>query len=136
ADGLDPRSVRAWFHESLEVLLVVNDPGDRQGHPRPCGYVDRLGCSLVRMNPPEEQQVLAWSGLEVELPQVDAVVNGGQVVEPLVAVRVADGDVIAARVVLLEDRNDPLGGKSVDRGDEWSAHQPAVGEWQEVEVVV
>ncbi len=67
---------------------------------------------------------------------VDAVVDGGDVVEPLVAVSLADGDVVAALVVLLVDGHDALGREAVDGRDDRRLHQAAVGERQEVEAVV
>ena len=88
------------------------------------------------MDPPEEQEVVARRPLKLELAQVDAVVDRGDVVEPLVPVGIADRDVVAAPVVLLEDGNDLLRREPVDRRHDRGVDQAAVGQRQEVEAVV
>ena len=52
------------------------------------------------------------------------------------AVRIADRHVVAAVVVLLIDRHDPLRREAVDRGEHRGLDQAAVGEGEEVEAVV
>jgi hypothetical protein len=83
----------------------------------------------------EEQQVGTGVGPEGELLQCDAVVNGRLVAEIGMAVGVADRDVAGGVVVGPVDGHDPLGGKAVDGGDDRGAHQPAVGDGQEIELV-
>jgi len=56
----------------------------------------------------EEQQVVARRGPWLEFVQLDAVVDGGDVLALLVPVGVAERDVLAAPVVSLEGRDDLL----------------------------
>ena len=88
------------------------------------------------MDPAEEEQVGPRGRMEMEGVGVDAVVDGGQVVEAGVAVGVADGDVGAPAVVLLVHREDPRRREPVDRGEHGRRDEPAVAEGQEVEAVV
>ena len=58
ADVADAVAVDVRLHGTLEVLAVLDDAGDRQRQSGPRGDLDRLGGALVRMDPPEEQQVV------------------------------------------------------------------------------
>ena len=136
ADVADPLAVDSGLHELLEVVAVLDDPGDHQRHARVLGDVDRLHRPLVRMDPPEEQEIVARPLLELELGDVDAVVDRRDVIEALVPVGVADRDVVPALVVLLEHRQDPLRGEPVDRRHDRRLDQAAVRQRQEVEAVV
>ena len=136
ADVAHPLPVESRLHELLEVAAVLDDPGDHERHARALGDIDRLHGPLVRMDPTEEQEVVARRPLKLELAQVDAVVDRGDVVETLVPVRIADRDVVAAPVVLLEDGNDLLRREPVNRRHDRGVDQAAVGQRQEVETVV
>ena len=122
--------------KTLEVLAVLDDARDGQRQARSLGHVDGHGGALVGVDPAEEEQIRAWCRTCLEGSHVDAVVDGGDVVEPLVAISLADGDVVAALVVLLIDGHDALGREAVDGRDDRRLHQSAVGERQEVEAVV
>ena len=100
--------VDSRFDEPLEIVAVLDDPGDRQRHARTLGHLDRFNGPLVRVDPPKEQEILARLTLEVELAQIDPVVDRGNVVEVFVPVGVADRHVVTAPVVFLEDRHDQL----------------------------
>ena len=136
ADVSDAIAVDVRLHGTLEVLAILDDAGDDQRHPDARGHVDRLGRALVRMDAPEEQEVVPRGSHERERVHPDAVVDRGLVAEPRMTIGVADRDVVAAVAVSLEDRDDLLRREPVDRGDDGRVHQPAVGERQEVEVVV
>ena len=122
--------------EPLEVPLVLDDPGEDQGQPDAFGDLDRLDRPFVRMDPSEEQQIAAGSVAELELAHVDAVMNRRHVIESRVPVGIADGDVVASVVVLLEHRHDPFGRKAVDRRQHRRFDEAAVRERQKVEAVV
>ena len=64
-----------------EVLLVLDDPGDVEPAAGSAGDLDRMGGALVGVDPPEEQQVLAGTRVDGERVDVDAVVDGGGVVQ-------------------------------------------------------
>ena len=74
--------------------------------------------------------------MDRELVDIDAVVDGGGVVQIRVSIGVADRHVRACAVVALVDGNDPLGREPVDRGDHRCGDEIAVRERQEVEPVV
>ncbi len=116
--------------------MVLDDPRDDQRQTGLLGNVDRLDSAFLGMDPSEEQEVVARPVPRLELVHVDPVVNRRDVVEAFVPVRVADRHVVPARVVLLEDRDDLLGGEAVNRGDHRCVDQIAVGERQEVEAVM
>ena len=59
ADVADPLPVESRLHEPLEVVAVLDYPGDLERHTDALGDVDRLRCPLVRMDPAEEQEVVA-----------------------------------------------------------------------------
>src|SRR5439155_24516589 len=100
------RSVQSRLHELLEIVAVLDDPGDQQRHADPLGDVDRLGGSLVRVDPSEEQEVTTVTGPKIELADVDPVVDRRRVVELVVPVSFADCDVVADVVVALVDGQD------------------------------
>ena len=59
ADVPDPFPVEPGLDGSLEVVLVLNDPGDDQRQISLLGYLDRLDGAFLGMDPSEEQQVVA-----------------------------------------------------------------------------
>ena len=59
ADVAHALAVEPWFHELLEIVAVLNDPGDHERQAGALGDIDRLHCPLVRMDSPEEQEVVA-----------------------------------------------------------------------------
>ena len=119
-----------------EVLLVLDDPGDVEPAATSAGDLDRVGGALVGMDPSEEQQMLAGARMDREPVDIDAVVNGGGVVQIRVSIGVADRHVRGGAVVALVDGNDPLGREPVDRRDHRCGDEIAVRERQEVEPVV
>ena len=121
---------------AIEVLAVLHDAGDDQRQVHRARDRDRLGDALVRMDAAEEgepaSRTLPWG----ELGQVDAVVDGRCVVELWVAIGVADGNVRDPAVVTPIDRANVIRGEAVDRGHDRRPGETAVGEGQEVVVVM
>ena len=74
--------------------------------------------------------------MDRERVDIDAVVDGGGVVQIRVSIGVADRHVRGGAVVALVDGNDPVGREPVDRGDHRRRDEIAVRERQEVEPVV
>ena len=64
-----------------EVLLVLDDPGDVEPAATSTGDLDRLGGALVGVDPTEEQQMLTGTRVDAEPVDIDAVVDGGGVVQ-------------------------------------------------------
>ena len=75
-------------------------PAIRSGSPACGGGVDRGDRALVGVDAAEVREVAAGLGVQLEAVGVDAVVDGGGVVEGGVPVGVADGDVGGSAVVL------------------------------------
>ena len=136
ADVAHAFTVDVRFHRPLEVLPVLHDAGDRQRHADARGDLDRFGRALVRMDPSEEQEVVARSLDQWERVHPDAVMDRGLVVELRMTVGIADRDVVPTIVVALEDRHDLLRREPVDGRDDGRVDQAAVRERQEVDVVV
>ena len=74
--------------------------------------------------------------MDREPVDIDAMVDGGGVVQIRVSIGVAYRHVRGGAVVALVDRNDSIGREPVDRGDYRCGDEIAVREWQEVEPVV
>ena len=91
-----------------EVVLVLDDAGDVESAPGTSGDGDCVGGSLVGVDAPEVQQVIARYRCDVEVGGRDAVVDRRGIVQPRVAVGVADRHVVGRRVVALVDRDDLL----------------------------
>ena len=105
-----------------EVLLVLDDPGDVEPSSRSVRHVDRVRRALVGMDPSEEQQVVIRRCMDAERVGVDAVVDRRCIVQPLVAVGVADRDVVVGGVVPLVDRQDPRRREAVNGRDNGRVH--------------
>ena len=82
--------VQARRHLAVEVSLVLNDAGDNERLADPRRHFDGLCGTLVRVDPSEEEQVVAFLGIMDEFLDLDAVVDSRQVRELLVPIRVAD----------------------------------------------
>ena len=55
-DVYDPLPVEPGLHGSLEVLLVLDDPGDDQRQIGSFGHVDRLDGPFLGMDPPKNRR--------------------------------------------------------------------------------
>ena len=67
ADVAHALAVDMRLDELLEVVAVLDDPGDHERQAGALGDLDRLRGALVRMDPPEEEQIVARLLLELEL---------------------------------------------------------------------
>src|SRR5687767_8017238 len=99
----DTVAVDVRCHLRLEVALVMDDPCDHQRETDAAGDLDRFGGPLVGMDATEEEEVTPATLAQSERAGVDAVVDGGDIVEARMPVRLADGDVGSMVVVLLVD---------------------------------
>src|ERR1039458_4108377 len=88
------------------------------------------------MNTAKEQQIVPSRSIQGEGVGVDPVVDGSEIVEVGMAVGVANGDVAASSVVLLENRQDARRRKPVNGGEHRGGYQLGIGQWEEVEAVV
>ena len=64
-----------------EVFLIVDDARDHQTPFGEARHLDRLGDTLIRMDPPEEDEIFAGGGPRRELSEVDPVVDRRRVRE-------------------------------------------------------
>ena len=105
---------------------------------RPARRATSMACAvpLSGWMRPKKSRWSPGAGCSREGVDVDAVVDGGRVVQARVAVGVADGHVGRRRVVALVDGHDARRREAVDGGHDRGVDQAAVGERQEVEAVV
>jgi len=108
SDVRDPGVIDVRGHCGVEVLLVVDDAGDHQQHPAATGDLDGEVRALVRMDPPQEEQIALSRRRVREAIQLDAVVDRRGVRQLRMSVGVADRDVVADVVVGAVRRHDPL----------------------------
>ena len=76
-----PSSIDVRSHDVAEVRLVLDDACDHERQPRPLGNLHGKVCALVGVDPSEEQQVVVGDWDEAEPVEVDAVMDGGRVVQ-------------------------------------------------------
>ncbi len=122
-------------HQTLEVLAVMDDPGNHEGNPCPGGNIDGGRRPLVGMDPPEEDQRDA-ARADIEGLDVDAVMDRRRVRQRRVPVGIADRHVVNPIRVLQVDGQRGVGGEPVDGGEDRRVNEPGVREWEEVETVV
>src|ERR1019366_9750099 len=89
-----------------EVVRVLDDPRDQQRQAGGGRRLDRQMNALVRMDPPEDQRVVAGVRAEGEVRQADAVVDGCDVVEVRISIRITDRYVEGVAIVLAVDGQD------------------------------
>ena len=82
----DHRVVEVRLHFALEIRLVLDDPCHHQRQPGALRHLDGLCRTLLRVDPPEEEQIVAGRFHQFEGGHVDPVVDRRQVVEAGMAV--------------------------------------------------
>src|SRR3954451_14572047 len=86
SDVSHPVPVNVWCDLVVEVLLILDDPGDLEPTPTPAGDFDGVGGALIWVDSSEEQQMLTGTRMDCESVDFDAVVNGRGVVQVRVSV--------------------------------------------------
>ena len=88
-----------------EICLILDDPRDEQRQPAQTSNLDRQMDTFVRVDPAEENQSSPPRFLKRVQREIDAVVDGRQVIQPCGSIGVADGDKISVAILLI-DRHD------------------------------
>ena len=88
------------LHLLPEVGLILDNARDEQRQPAQAGDLDRQMNTLVRVNPAEEDQVIAAAFLKRVQREIDPVVDRRQVIQPRRAIGVADGNKISVTILL------------------------------------
>ena len=134
-DVVDRAAIEMGLDLRAEIGLVLHDAGDDQAPPAQARDLDREMNALVRMDAAEKDQVVTGAFLERVEREIDPVVDGRQIVQRGGAVGVADGDVVAVAILLI-DRHDLGRGEAMDRGQHRGPDQAAVAQGHEVVVAV
>ena len=133
---MTPVAVEVRFDELREVASSCTIPAMTSGSPA------RRATSTARWVPlsgwmrPRNSRYSPGPVVEGEGGEVDAVVDRRVVGQVRVAVRIADRDVVPDVVVGAVDRHDPLRREAVDGRHDRRRHQPAVGQREEVELLL
>ena len=75
-------------------------PAMSKRQPAQASHLDRQMDALVRVNPAEEDQVIAARFLKRVQREVDSVIDRRQIIQPRRAIGVADGDKISVTILL------------------------------------
>ena len=94
------RLIEVGLHLLAEVGLILDNARDEQRQPAQASNLDRQMDALVRVNPAEEDQVIAAAFLKRVQREVDSVIDRSQIVQPRRAIGVADGDEVSVAILL------------------------------------
>src|SRR5882672_5613184 len=97
---------------------------------------DRLGCTLVRVNAAEKQQIFATMRVEGKVLERDAMMDRCCIAQVRMAIGIADSDIVDAFFIFLESRQDALRRETVDGRHYRGSDQPREGERYEIGLVV
>ena len=84
----------------LEVRLVLNDPGDHQPLSGPACHLNGFMDPLVGVYTPEEQQVVSCGFAIGKLREIDAMMDGCDVIEVTALVGLTDRHVVGPLIIL------------------------------------
>ena len=132
----DLTAVDMRLHPLSVVRFILNNAGQDKLFPGGLGNLDRFDRPFVVMNTTEEEEVIAPLRHACEVSEVDTMIDRSHVIKIRRPVRVADGDVVRLAVVFSIDGQNGGGREAVDRRYQRCTDEIAVGEWQEIEVVV
>src|SRR5437667_11881904 len=100
-----------------KIGLILDNTSDDQTHSAQTSNLDGQMNTFIRVNPTEENQVIAAGFLKRVRREIDAVVDGRQVIQPCGSVGVADGNEVSV-TILLVDGHDFCGRESVDGSED------------------
>ena len=92
--------IEVGLHLFAEIGLILDNARDEQRQPAQARNFDRQMDTLVRVNPAEEDQVIAAMFLQRVQREVDAVVDRRQIIQPRRAIGVADGNKVSVPILL------------------------------------
>src|SRR5258708_18525426 len=85
-----------------EIGLILDDTSDDQRHSAQTSNKDGKMNTFIRWDPTEENQVIAAGFLKRVQREIDAVVDGRQVIQPCGSIGVTDGDKISVTILLID----------------------------------
>src|ERR1700693_2057844 len=85
-----------------EIGFVLDNTSDDQTHSAQTSNLDGQMNTFIRVDPTKENQVIAAAFLKRVQRQINAVVDGRQVVQPCRSVGVANGNEISTTILLID----------------------------------
>src|SRR5579864_4226000 len=118
-----------------EIGLILDNTSDDQTHSAQTSNLDGQMNTFVRVDSTEENQVITAGFLKRVQREIDAVVDGRQVIQPCGSVGVADGNEVSVTILMING-HDFGRRESVDGSQDRCSYQPGVGQSHEVVVAV
>src|SRR3981081_329220 len=84
------------------IGLLLDNTSDDQTQSAQTSNLDGQMNTFIRVDPTEENQVITAGFLKRVQREIDAVVNGRQVIQPCDSIGVADGDKISVTILLID----------------------------------
>src|SRR5437879_11311671 len=84
-----------------EIGLILNNTSDDQTHSAQTSNLDGQMNTFIRVDPTEENQVITAGFLKRVQREIDAVVDGSQVIQPCGSIGVADGHKVSVTLLMI-----------------------------------
>jgi hypothetical protein len=120
----DKTIVERGRYVCVVIIPILDDTGHDEPPTRSTGRGNCLGCALVGVDATEEEQVFTPLRVEGKVFQADTVVDRRRIAKIRVAIGLADRDIVDAILIRLEDGQDALRGKPVNRRYDRCLHHP------------
>ncbi len=85
-----------------EIGFVLDNASDDQTHSAQTSHLDRQVNTFIWVDPTKENQVIAAAFLKRVQGEINAVVDGRQVIQPWCSVGVADGNEVSVTILLID----------------------------------
>ena len=85
-----------------EIGLILDNTSDDQTHSAQTSNLDGQMNTFIRVDPTEENQVFTAGFLKRVQGEVDAVIDGRQVIQPCGSIGVADGHEVSVTILLID----------------------------------
>ena len=85
-----------------EIGLILDNTSDDQTHSAQTSNLDGQMNTFIRVDPTEENQVITAGFLKRVQREIDAVVDGRQVIQPCGSIGVADGNEVSVTILLID----------------------------------
>ncbi len=103
----NPVVVEIGSDGAIIISAILDDPGDDQRQIGLTSKLNRLSGPLIGMNPPKKKEIAPRIATKRELLHGDPMMNRGAVIEPGMAISIADGDIVHPAIVFAVDGDDP-----------------------------
>src|ERR1700689_315732 len=93
------------FHPLAEVCLYLDDSRDKKRQSSQASNFDGQMDTFVRMDSPQEDQILAARFLERVQTEVDSVIYRREIIQPRCAISIADRNEISVAILFVHRHN-------------------------------